>query len=165
MVCPGKKLSIPRPARRCKRGNKPGTDFYKAAPPSTFSPRTAPASLSFAISKPAHFRKVLEQIRFCSTLILFQSTMCDDAEVLARGCGHLYDLDIRRCRDAIQNNTTCPPRQRQRVRYSQDDHDGKCKSCAGQSPPDSTWYVVISTIFSVSRAADVNDLHLRTDHS
>ena len=66
-------------------------------------------------------------------------TMCDDAEVLARGCGHLYDLDIRRCPQAIQNNTTCPPTARTRVRYTQDDHDGKCKSCVGQSPPDSTW--------------------------
>ena len=63
--------------------------------------------------------------------------MCDDAEVLARGCGHLYDLEIRRCPNAIQNNTTCAVRTR--VRYPQEDHDGKCKSCEGQSPPDSTW--------------------------
>ena len=66
--------------------------------------------------------------------------MCDDAEVWARGCGHLYDLDIRRCPNAIQNDTTCPPDQRTRVRYPQDDHEGKCKSCQGQSPPDSSWY-------------------------
>lgn len=69
----------------------------------------------------------------------YLSNMCDDAEVLARGCGHLYDLEIRRCQTAVSNNITCPPAQRARVRYPQEDHDGKCKSCAGQSPPDSNW--------------------------
>ena len=77
----------------------------------------------------------------CDFQVLSTSTMCDDAEVLARGCGHLYDLDIRRCPNAIQNGTTCPPHQRTRVRYPQEDHDGKCKACQGQSPPDSTWCV------------------------
>lgn len=70
--------------------------------------------------------------------------MCDDAEVFARGCGYYYDLDIRRCQNAITNGTTCPPAQRQRVRYPQDDHNGKCKSCEGQSPPDSTWYTCVN---------------------
>ena len=62
--------------------------------------------------------------------------MCEDAHVLARGCGHYYDLDIRRCANAIQNGTTCP-RPLERVRYPAEDHDGKCKACEGQSPPDS----------------------------
>lgn len=68
------------------------------------------------------------------------TTMCENAEVRAKECGHLYDLDIRRCREAIQAGTTCPP-PLERVRYPDEDHDGKCKACEGQSPPDSTWYV------------------------
>ncbi|KAK0108792.1 hypothetical protein ONS96_002637 [Cadophora gregata f. sp. sojae] len=74
--------------------------------------------------------------------------MCDDAEVLARGCGHLYDLDIRRCRNAIQNGTTCPPQQRTRVHYPQEDHDGKCKHAKGNLllilPGVSLYQVVVS---------------------
>jgi len=43
--------------------------------------------------------------------------MCEIAEVLARDCGHLYDLDIRRCTAAIQVGTTCLP-PLDRVRYN-----------------------------------------------
>ncbi|KAE9373870.1 hypothetical protein N431DRAFT_438987 [Stipitochalara longipes BDJ] len=63
--------------------------------------------------------------------------MCETAEVRANGCDHLYDLDIRRCTNAIRDETTCPA-PLERVRYPNEDHDGKCKACLGQSPPDST---------------------------
>ena len=90
--------------------------------------------------------------------------MYDDAEVLARGCSHLYDLDIRRYANAIQNNTTCPPRQRTRVRYPQDDHDGKCKSCQGQSPPDSTWYIDVQVLLSFRNLYDPIDMVLEQEY-
>lgn len=55
-------------------------------------------------------------------------TMCETAKVFARECGHYYDLDIRNCRDAIRDKMTCLP-PLERVRYPDEDYDGKCKSC------------------------------------
>lgn len=44
---------------------------------------------------------------------------------------------IARCRNAIQNQMTCPPGQREDVHDWQEDKDGEnCPACKGETPPE-----------------------------
>ncbi len=101
--------------------------------------------------------KGLIQTTFSHNFYPLTFTMYEDAEAFARSCSHYYVIDIRRCQNAINNGTTCLPAQRQRVRYPQEDHDRKCKSCDGQSPPDSPWYryVNIFPLYSTSQSLQI----------